>query len=124
MTDKHRPEPSSDTLFDTMKSMLAVVNEAVREVELLQQQVFAEVKEINAASLLRDSIEIGTPGKQGTAKCYFNAAEPADARKRIDTMLYLRIYANVMGTQIWAESEGGTRLPSMPVSIDTASSLE
>lgn len=109
-----------DTLFETLKSMLAGVNDALKEVELLQQQTLAEVKEINAASLLRDSIEIGTPGKQGVAKCYVNAAEPIDARKRIETMLYLRIYANVMGAQMWTESAGGINLPPMPESIDTA----
>jgi len=124
MTDNHRPEPSPDTLFETMKSMLAVVNEAVREVEILQGQTLAEVKEINAASLLRDSIEIGTPGKQGVAKCYVNAADPEDSRKRIETMLYLRIYANVMGAQMWAESEGGTKIPLMPQSIDTESGTD
>ena len=107
-------------MFEILKSMLAVVNDAVKEVELLQQQVLEEVKEINAASLLRDSIEIGTPGKQGVAKCYINAADPMDARKRIDNMLWLRTYAYVMGAQMWAESEGGTKLPAMPESMDTA----
>lgn len=114
---------TSDTMLEALKTMLAVVNDAVKEIELLQQQVLAEVKEINQASLLRDSIEIGTPGKQGTAKCYFNAAEPVDARKRIDTMLYLRVYANVMGAQMWAESEGGTTLPSLSENTVTAGSF-
>lgn len=103
-----------------MKSMLAVVNEAVREVERLQGQTLAEVKEINAASLLRDSMEIGTPGKQGVAKCYVNAADPVDTRKRIDNMLLLRIYANVMWEQMWVESEGGIKLPASPESKNTA----
>ena len=111
---------TSDALFEGLKSMLAIVNEAVKEIELLQQQVLAEVKEINQTSLLRDSFEIGTPGKQGVAKCYINAADPEDARRRIETMLYLRIYANVMGGQMWSESEGGTRLPPMPESVGTA----
>lgn len=109
-----------ETLLETLKNVLTVVNDAVREVHLLQEQTLAEVKEINAASLLRDSIEIGTPGKQGVAKCYVNAADPEDARKRIETMLYLRIYANVMGGQMWAESEGGVKLPVKPESVDIA----
>ena len=91
--------------------MLAVINDALKEVELLQEQTLAEVKEIKAASLLRDSIVIGTPGKQGVAKYYVNAADPTDARKRIETMLYLRIYANLMGAQMWAESEAGHQDP-------------
>lgn len=106
-------------MLETLKSMLAVVNDAIKEVELLQHQVLAEVKEINAASLLRDSIEIGTPGRQGVAKCYINAADPGDAKKRIDNILYLRVYANVMGMQMWAESEGGAKLPPMPELMDT-----
>lgn len=84
MTDKQQPALSPDTLLETLKSVLTVVNDALKEIELLQEQTLAEVKEINAASLLRDSIEIGTPGKQGVAKCYVNAADPPDARKRID----------------------------------------
>ncbi|NLX50038.1 MAG: hypothetical protein GXY82_09275 [Methanospirillum sp.] len=109
---------SPDAMLEALKSMLAVVNDAIKEIELLQQQTLAEVREINAASLLRDSIEIGTPGKQGVAKCYVNAADPEDAKKRIDHMLFLRVYANVMGVQMWAESDGGTKLPAMPDSTD------
>ena len=66
---------------------------------------------------VRTPFEIGTPGKQGVAKCYVNSADPEDARRRIETMLFLRIYANVMGGQMWVESEGGARLPPMPESV-------
>lgn len=107
-------------MFEALKAMLAIVNEAIREVELLQQQVLAEVKEINAASLLRDSIEIGTPGKGGVAKCYFNASDPNDAKHRVDTVLWLRTYAFVIGNQTHEQSEGGTKIPPVLESMNTA----
>lgn len=105
--------------FETLKSMLAVINDALQDVVDLQQKALAEVKEINEASQLRDSIEIGTPGKGGVAKCYFSAADTNDARRRIDTVIWLRTYAYVTGTQTHEQSEGGTKLPPMPDCMDT-----
>jgi hypothetical protein len=37
-----------------------------------------------------DSIEIGTPGRGGTLKVYFDSGDTADAEKRIRNAFYLR----------------------------------
>ena len=37
-----------------------------------------------------DSIEVGTPGKAGCVKVYFDARDPEGARKLIETALLLR----------------------------------
>jgi hypothetical protein len=40
----------------------------------------------------KDSCEIGTAGKGGALKVYFNAGEPEQAMKRIDRALSIRAY--------------------------------
>lgn len=41
----------------------------------------------------QDSIEIGTPGKGGNLKVYFNASDIVTARERIDNAYKLLVYA-------------------------------
>ena len=41
-----------------------------------------------------DSIEIGTPGKGGAIKVYFDSNKPKEAKARIDNALEVRNYAN------------------------------
>jgi hypothetical protein len=45
-----------------------------------------------------DSIEIGTPGKGGCVKVFFDAGDPEDAEKRIRNAMILRERALAMQT--------------------------
>lgn len=45
---------------------------------------------VQETPVYQDSIEIGTPGKGGVVKIYFDAGSPADAEQRIRTALLLR----------------------------------
>lgn len=44
-------------------------------------------------TVLQDSIEIGTPGKGGAIKVYFNARDVADAKTRILNAMEVRAFA-------------------------------
>ena len=43
--------------------------------------------------IFQDSIEIGTPGKGGSLKIYFNAADVEDAKTRVRNAFLVRDYA-------------------------------
>jgi len=45
---------------------------------------------VQETPIFQDSIEIGTPGKKGAVKVYFDSSHPADAERRIRTALELR----------------------------------
>ena len=40
-----------------------------------------------------DSLDIGTPSKGGNAKIYFNAEKPEEAKKLIESIIKLRVFA-------------------------------
>ena len=50
------------------------------------------MKKIQEAEERKDSIEMGSPGKGGAVKVYFNSADLEDAKKRIDNSLEARKY--------------------------------
>lgn len=54
----------------------------------MDDQERAEVKKIVEEALgrmlLQDSVETGTPGKNGALKIYFNASNLEDARQRVE----------------------------------------
>lgn len=43
--------------------------------------------------VLQDSIEVGTPGKGGAVKIYFNSGDVADAKARIINAMEVRKFA-------------------------------
>lgn len=43
--------------------------------------------------VFQDSVEIGTPSKGGALKVYFNAADPEDAKSRVQNAFLVRDYA-------------------------------
>lgn len=43
--------------------------------------------------VLQDSIEVGTPGKGGAIKIYFNAGDVADAKARVLNAMEVRKFA-------------------------------
>jgi len=43
--------------------------------------------------VLQDSIEVGTPGKGGAIKIYFNAGDVADAKARVLNAMKVRKFA-------------------------------
>lgn len=58
----------------------------------------SEVRHIhrNEGPVFQDSIEIGTPAKGGALKVYFNAADTADAKIRVQNAFLVRDYANTL----------------------------
>lgn len=83
-------------LFEGLKAMLSIVDDEIKTVLKFQAETLKEIKEINETDGRRDSLEIGTPGKQGALKIYFNSADPTGAKKLIDNALAIRQYANSM----------------------------
>lgn len=49
----------------------------------LSDDVRGEILELLKGALLQDSIEVGSAGKSGIVKCYFNADKPEEAEARI-----------------------------------------
>jgi hypothetical protein len=56
----------------------------------MEEQIIIN-KHINDES---DSIDLGTAGKSGCVKVYFNANKPDEAKVKIDNALLLRKYMN------------------------------
>jgi hypothetical protein len=64
-----------------------------------EEQIVRHIQENKDAR--PDSIEIGTPSKQGVLKIYFNANDPGKACELIDHAMVVRSYAlsKVMNAQ-------------------------
>ena len=45
----------------------------------------------------QSSVEVGTPGKDGCVKVYFDADDPTEAKKKVDAALEVRAYLLAQG---------------------------
>lgn len=65
---------------------------AYREVAMGGNQTITHLHKQDGP-VLQDSIEVGTPGKGGAVKIYFNAGDVADAKARVMNAMEVRKFA-------------------------------
>jgi hypothetical protein len=101
--EKVKEEVEKQTTFlitDTINPLKDRISELEAQVKTLTEQALKaqpagqEVHVFYHNQGLQDSVEIGTPSKGGAVKVYYNAADLADAQKRVDNSKIVRDYAS------------------------------